>query len=109
MAAVYKQLGGTALGATTLTDLYTVPASTSTIVASISVCNRGGTATTFRISIAPAGAADATSQYIVYDLAIAANDTYVLTAGICLATTDKVRGYAGNGNITMRLWGQELS
>ena len=74
MAEIYKTLGQVALGATVLTNLYTVPGATSTVISTITVCNRGGTATTFRISVRVAGAADATKQYIYYDISIPKND-----------------------------------
>lgn len=109
MADTLKVLGQSALSATTLTDIYTVPGATSATVSSLVVCNRGGSATTFRVSVAPGGAADANSQYIYYDVSIPANDTFVATIGLTLATTDKVRGYAGNGNLTISLYGVEVT
>ena len=104
MAYINKQ---SAPAATTLTDLYTVPASTQTVVTSVIVVNRGATSTTFRISLAPLGAADATSQYLYYDLTIAANDTFVATIGVTLIATDKMRVYAGNANLTFTVVGNE--
>ena len=104
MAYINKQ---SAPAATTLTDLYTVPASTQSVVTSVVVCNRGATSTTFRISLAPLGAADATSQYLYYDLTIAANDTFVATIGVLLIATDKIRVYAGNANLTFTLVSNE--
>ena len=92
MADTIKILGQANLAATTLTDIYTVPASTSTVVSSICFCNTGGTQTTFRLSFAIAGAADAIKQYIYYDLTIPANDTFTFTGGVSMATTDKIRG-----------------
>lgn len=40
MISTYKVLGQSAPAATTAVDLYTVPALTSTIVSTITVCNR---------------------------------------------------------------------
>lgn len=107
MADTSKVLGQAALAATTLTDLYTVPALTSTVVSTITVANRGGTATTFRLSVAPAGAADALSQYIAYDVPLAANETKAFTIGATLATTDKVRAYAGAAQVSVSAFGIE--
>ncbi len=56
MANTYKILGQVSPSATTETDLYTVPAATSTVCSSISICNRGSSSTTFRISFSQAGA-----------------------------------------------------
>lgn len=107
MAQILKVLSQTAPSATTLTDSYTVPALTSTAVSSLVVCNRSATATSFRISIAPAGAADATSQYIYYDVAIPGNDTFIATVGITLAATDVIRVYATLATLTFSFYGTQ--
>ena len=109
MATARKNLGQAALSSTTLTDVYTVPSATSAVVSSISVANRGNTATTYRLSHALAGAADATKQYFAYDEAIAANSSITRTFGICCAATDVIRAYAGNANLSVNLWGEETS
>ena len=106
MASAYKVLGQSKPGATTLTDLYAVPALTSTIVSTIVICNQGA-ATSFRLSVAPAGAVDALSQYLFYDVAIAANTTYTVTIGITLATTDKIRCYATLATVSFSAFGSE--
>lgn len=94
--------------ATTLTTLYTVPAATSAAVSSIVVCNQS-TASSFRISIQVAGAADNAKQYLYYDTVIPANDTFVATIGITLATTDVVKIYAGSANLSFSLFGVEIT
>lgn len=109
MTDTFKVLAQSAPAANTLTDLYTVPAATSTAASSIFVCNRDTAATTFRISVAIAGAADAVAQYLYYDLPIKANDTFVATVGITLATTDKIRVYAGGSLVTFSLFGLEIT
>lgn len=109
MAETLKVLGQAAPSATTLTDLYTVPASTSVVVSSIVVCNRSATATTFRVSVAIAGAADANPQYLYYDVALPGNDTFIATVGLTLAATDKVRVYTGAATVTFQVFGTELT
>jgi hypothetical protein len=109
MTETYAIIAQSAPLATTLTDLYTVPALTQVVASSIIVCNRGATATTFRISLAPTGAADAVSQYMYYDVPLAKNNTFIATIGITLATTDKVRVYAGNANLTFTLLGTKIT
>jgi hypothetical protein len=94
-----------ALAATTLTDVYTVPAATIATLSSVVFCNRGGTTTTVRLSIAAAGAADAPKQYLYYDLPLPANDSFIATIGLTLATTDVLRAYAGNGNVSINAFG----
>ena len=109
MAQVHKNLGQSKPAATTLTDLYTVPASTSSIVSTITVCNQSAVATAFRISIAPAGAADATSQYIAYDVPIAGNEVMTFTLGLSMATTDKIRVYNTLATLSFGAYGVELT
>jgi hypothetical protein len=109
MATTYKVLGQSAPLATTETDLYTVPALTSTIASSIIVCNRGATQATFRVSIAVNGGATGNKDYIYYDLLIAGNDTFIATIGVTLATTDKVKVYASSANFSFSLYGSEVA
>ncbi len=109
MTQTLKVLGQSSPAAITLTALYTVPSATSTTVSSITVCNTNATAQTFRISVAVGGAADAISQYLYYDLPIAANDTFVATMGVSLAATDVVRVYASTTNMTFQAFGVEIS
>ena len=109
MTQTLKVLGQSALAATTLTDVYTVPSSTSTTVSSVVICNAAGTATTFRLSIAVAGAADTAKQYLYYDTSLAANDTFIATIGVTLAATDILRAYAGNANLSVTVYGVEIS
>jgi hypothetical protein len=108
MPSVYKTLGQSNPAATTLTDLYTVPASTQTIVSTIVVANRS-VATAYRISIAINGAADSNEQYIAYDVAIGANEMHTLTLGIALGDTDKIRVYATLATLSFNAFGVELT
>ncbi len=109
MPTVYKTLGQSNPVATTETALYTVPAATSTIASSVIVCNRSTVLSTFRISIAIGGAATTNKDYIYFDLPIGANDTFIATIGVTLATTDVVRVYASNTNLSFSLYGSEIS
>ena len=109
MGNVYKILGQSSPSATTETDLYTVPSATSTVCSSLSICNRGSSQTTFRISISAAGAATSNKDYLYYDVTLAGNDTFIATIGVTLATTDKIRVYSGNSNLSFQVWGTEIS
>lgn len=109
MATTYKNLGQSAPAATTPTDLYTVPALTQAVASSFIVCNRGNTATTFRLSRSVGGGATANKDYLYYDVTIPANDTFIATIGLTLGAADKVRVYAGNGNLSFSLDGMEVA
>lgn len=109
MAQTHKTLFQSNPSAASSTDAYTVPASTSAILSSVTVCNRSAAATTFRLSVAVAGAALDNKQYIAYDAPIAGNDSITLTLGITLATTDKVRVYATLATLSFNGFGVELT
>jgi glucose-6-phosphate dehydrogenase assembly protein OpcA len=109
MPTIYKVLGQSAPSATTNTDVYTSPASTQTVISTITVANRAASSATFRIAIRVAGAAIATSHYIAYDSTVAANDATNLTLGVTLAATDVVTVYASSANLTFSLFGSQIS
>lgn len=109
MPTVYKVLGQSNPAATTATTLYTVPASTSAVVSTITIANISGTAITYRIAVRPAGATLANQHYVAYDAGIPANDTIALTLGITLATTDIITVYASNTNAVFNAYGTEIS
>ena|ERR1035437_10054132 len=108
MATTYKTLGQLVPSATTLSTLYTVPGSTSTVVSTLSVCNQGAS-TTVRVAVRPAAAAIDPKHYIVYEVSVNQYDTLFLTLGITLATTDVVSVYAGTANVSFGLFGSEVS
>jgi hypothetical protein len=109
MASAYKVLGQNNPAATTATTLYTVPASTSTVASTLSVCNQGASSATFRVAVRPAGATLAATHYIVYDSTLTANDSAFLTLGITLATTDVVTVYSSSASLSFSLFGSEIS
>ncbi len=106
MTISYKTLGQQAPSATTLTTLYTVPASTQAVASTLSVCNRG-VAGSFRVAVRPAGASIANQHYLSYDATISANDTIFLTLGLTLDTTDVVSVYGSHANFSFGLFGAE--
>ena len=109
MATVYKVLGQQNPAATTLTSLYTVPASTSTVVSSITIANLGASAATFRVAIRPAGESIANKHYLALDTTIAGIDTITMTLGVTLATTDVISVYASTATMAFQAFGSEIS
>lgn len=108
MTDTLKTLGQAIPAALTLTTLYTVPG-VSTVVSTLKVCNQSSSATTFRVSVAVAAAADATKQYVYYDTPLDGNDTFSATEGWSLAVTDVVRVYSGNGQCSFNIFGVEVT
>ena len=101
----YKVLGQAFPTALTLTDCYTVPSGKQTVVSTIFVCNQNATTPDyFRISVAVAGEADSSKQYIyggnigADGTVIVSYDTFATTTGITLAEGDVIRVYSKNGS-----------
>lgn len=109
MATSYKVLGQSAPAATTNTNIYTVPTATSAVVSTISITNRGGYSSSFRIAVRPAGATLANQHYIVYDNYVNAQDSVFLTLGVTLATTDVVTVYASSALLSFSVFGSEIA
>ena len=109
MATTYKVLGQVNPAATTATTLYTVPASTSTVVSTIVICNQAASAATFRIAVRPAGATLAAIHYVAYDVTVGASDSTALTLGLTLATTDVVTVYASTATVSFNAYGSEIA
>lgn len=109
MATNYMVLAQSKPAATTLTDAYTVPASTQATISTIVVANQSAAATTFRISVAVAGASDTAAQYLYYDISIPGNDTFAATIGVTLGETDVVRVYNADATCSFSLFGVEVS
>lgn len=70
---------------TSLTILHTVPGSANSIAASLIVCNRTSGELTFDIAIVPDGGGfQGDENFIYFEHAIPAKDTFVATIGIGL-------------------------
>ena len=103
-----KLLGQSAPNAATLTTLYVTPMCAKTTIDTLTICNRSGVATTFRIAVAPKGAVDTVAHYLYYDTAIAGNATVNLTElNIRLTETDELRVYATAATLSFSAFGTE--
>lgn len=111
MATVYKRLGAITVSANTNTELYETPALTSAIVSTIAVCNRSTSGATFRIAHVDATAVGsvANEDYIYYDVVIPANNTFLCTAGITMATGHIILVRSNSTSVNFIAWGSEVS
>jgi hypothetical protein len=108
MATTYKVLGQSAPAATTNTSLYTVPELTQTIVSTLTICNRGNTAATYRVAVRPDGATLANEHYLAFDTILDSNNTTALTLGMTLDAGDIITIYASNTNFSFTAFGSEI-
>lgn len=106
MTTLKGVLGQLAPSTGVLTDLYTVPA-TKNATCRVIITERLGAASTFRISVAPAGATDSDEHYISYDRPIALNDTGA-TIAFMLGSEDVVRVQASTAGLSFTCTGIEL-
>jgi len=108
MASTYRVLGQEAPGATSNTDVYTVPSATEAVISTIIVANRGNTDGTFRLAVRPDGDTIANKHYIAYDTPILANDSITLTVGITLNAADVITAHCSSANMSIGVFGTEI-
>lgn len=109
MATTYKVLGQSNPSATTATTLYTCPASTQTVISTITICNQAASSGTYRIAVRPNGATLATEHYIVFDAPIQANTTTAYTLGLTIDASDVITVYASSATFSFNAYGSEIA
>jgi hypothetical protein len=100
MATISKALTRTA-AATSSTTLYTVPASTTTVVTNIAVANTAGTNATFTISL--------DGIAIISGTTVAGNSTVFIDIKQTLATTKTITGFASATTVNFHISGVEIA
>ena len=86
----YSQIQGTASTGTYAT-LYTTPAATQAVISSLVITNQSSSSVTVRIGLDATAGTPSASEWLVYDAAIAGNDTVALTLGVTLDAAKFVR------------------
>lgn len=109
MPTTYKVLGQSKPTAATATSLYTVPSATQAVVSTLVITNTTNDYSNIRVSIRPAGEAQADKHYILYDTTVGGYDSNFFTIGITLGATDVVTIYDSNGKCSFSLFGSEIS
>ena len=105
MATTTKALFRGAATTTTTTVLYTVPASTTSVVSNIVVSNTAGSAGTFTLGMGTAGA----NTSLATTVAIPANSIVTLDLKQVLATTNTITGGASATTINFHISGVEIA
>ena len=108
MPTAYKVLAQQAT-TTGLVSMYTVPAATETIISSIVVANVSASDRTYRITVQPNNATLAQKHYIAYDVTSKANTTTAYTLGITLDATDQIYILGSTTDLSISLFGSEIS
>ena len=110
MAETLKRLGATVVVANTDTELYGPGATTTGVISSISVCNKGATNRTFRLAHVDGAAIAgvAAEDYFVYDQTILANASQFLQIGITFGVNDTILCRASHADVVFIAWGVEV-
>jgi hypothetical protein len=101
MATSVKPLFRGAATTSTGTTLYTVPASTSTVVSNIAITNTAGTSATFTLALATVALHTTTT--------IAANSTIYIDLKQALTTTQTITGGASAITVSFHISGVEIA
>lgn len=103
----FKIIGQSAPAATTDTTVYTVPAGKSAVLSTVSVCNRGAVAVTYRLALVPSGATLANQHYVAYEAVLPAYSTDYHRAGFTLAAGDFVVARCSTTDLSVVICGDE--
>lgn len=107
MANIAKVLGQV-LSTGSAQNLYTVPASTQTVVSTLTVANLTSQVGTFDVAVRVSGSAIENKHYIYKSITLPSNDTFAATFGITLATTDVIT-VNSSVSASFNLFGQEVT
>jgi hypothetical protein len=111
MARAYKILGQSSPSANVLTTLYTVPASNSAIISSITIANLDestANGAAFRIAANASGSATANANYLAYGINVPGRDAITLTLGITLAAGSQISVNANSALLAFSAFGTEI-
>lgn len=111
MTSNYKVLGQSAPVADTDTTIYTVPASSSAVISTITLCNRstGNNASSFRIAVVPNGEVLGSKHYLMYGELIDVKESIQKTLGLTLATGDYIVVRGDSSDLSFSVFGNEIT
>lgn len=111
MASNYKVLGQAAPALDTDTTVYTVPASSSAVISTFTICNRtsGSGASAFRIAVVPSGESLSNKHYLMYGEYLDAKESIFKTIGLTLATGDSLVVRSDSSDLSFSIFGNEIS
>jgi len=115
MPTAYKILGQTLPTANTLSNVYVVPAATSTILNTITICNQSSSNANVEIVIRPINEALANKHYILENVFLPRADSLIFSPGITLnaevivAVNNSVVTGETAANVSFNVYGVELT
>ena len=109
----YKILGQIQTTANALTTIYTVPASTNTVVTTITICNQSANTVSINVAANVSGSAVTTKNFIVSGYSLGAAETLVLEPRVSLnvgsiLSANITGGNASVSNVSINAFGVEI-
>ena len=108
----YKILGQVQTTANVLTTIYTVPASTNTVVTTITICNQSANTVSVNVAANVSGSAVSTRNFIVSGYSLGAAETLVLEPRISLNVgsilSANITGANAASNVSINAFGVEI-
>ena len=108
----YKILGQIQTTANALTTIYTVPASTNTVVTTITICNQSANTVSVNVAANVSGSAVTTKNFIVSGYSLGAAETLVLEPRVSLNVgsilSANITGANASSNISINAFGVEI-
>lgn len=106
----FKNLGRSNPGAASNTTLYTAPASTTSMLQNLHICNTSTTTDDkVRVFVVPSGGSAGITNAVIYDLTIPVGNPFQMDTMLALNTGDFVSVYSLNGTSTFTLSGIEVT
>ena len=108
MPTVYKILGQSNPNSNTLTEVYDVPNSNSSVISTVSFCNANLTSNAFVTMYAVKSGEQPSSNNMITNRAIIPMmDTLIFTIGMTLASNDRIIANVTTANISCSVFGTE--
>jgi len=109
----YKILGQVQPGANALTTIYTVPASTNTVVTTITICNQSANNLTVNVAANISGDAVTTKNFLITSYNLEAAETLVLEPRLAmlagsLLSANITGANASTSNVSVNAYGVEI-
>ena len=112
MANTYKRLGAINPSANTQTNVYVVPAATSAVVSTITICNQSASNASYSLALmAPSefSATAPTATYIIRGGVVPPADTIAISIGLTGNAGSVLVANTSSANISIGAFGSEIS
>jgi methylmalonyl-CoA mutase cobalamin-binding subunit len=112
MANTYKRLGAINPSANTQTNVYVVPAATSAVVSTITICNQSASNASYSLALMSASefnAAAPTATYIIRGGVVPPADTIAISIGLTANANSVLVANVSSASISVGAFGSEIS